>query len=145
MGKSEKFVIKLIPEAPVIAEAYYMIGNMFKVDENNDGWKEVTEKGKFTHSDQDVYVDSKFTLIFTTTEANQYWKIIPIDNINSGNLGNMPGDVGVVIDGDDAMSGNLINKDCKAGKIADPGMYRITLDMMEYTYEIKKIMPEYFW
>ncbi|HBO07725.1 MULTISPECIES: DUF5115 domain-containing protein [Bacteroides] len=144
MGKSEKFVIKLIPEAPVIAEAYYMIGNMFKVDENNDGWKEVTEKGKFTHSDQDVYVDSKFTLIFTTTEANQYWKIIPIDNINSGNLGNMPGDVGVVIDGDDAMSGNLINKDCKAGKIADPGMYRITLDMMEYTYEIKKIMPEYF-
>lgn len=63
MGKSEKFVIKLTPKAPVIAEAYYMIGNMFKVDDDNDGWKEVTEKGKFTHSDKDVYEDSKFTLI----------------------------------------------------------------------------------
>ena len=144
MGKSEKFVIKLTPKAPVIAEAYYMIGNMFKVDDDNDGWKEVTEKGKFTHSDKDVYEDSKFTLIFTTTATDQYWKIIPVDNINSGNLGNMPGDVGVITDGDDAMNGKLINANCKAGKIAEPGMYRITLDMMEYTYEIKKIIPEYF-
>lgn len=56
----------------------------------------------------------------------------------------MPGDVGVITDGDDAMNGKLINENCKAGKIAEPGMYRITLDMMEYTYEIKKIIPEYF-
>ncbi len=144
MGKSEKIVIKLTPKAPVIADAYYMIGNMFKVDANNNGWQAVTEKGKFIHSGKDVYEDSKFTLSFTTTEADQYWKIIPIDNINSGNLGNMPGDVGVAVDGDDAMNGNLINEGCKAGRIAEPGMYRITLDMMEYTYEIKKIVPEYF-
>lgn len=144
MGKSGKIVVKLTPKAPVIAEAYYMIGNMFKEGTDNNGWKKVTEKGKFTHSDKDVYDDSKFALVFTTTEANQYWKIIPIDNIGSGNLGNMPGDVGVAVDGDEAMSGNLINEGCKAGKIAEPGMYRITLDMMEYTYEIKKIIPEYF-
>lgn len=144
MGKSGKIVVKLTPKAPVIAEAYYMIGNMFKEGTDNDGWKKVTEKGKFTHSDKDVYDDSKFVLVFTTTEANQYWKIIPIDNIGSGNLGNMPGDVGVAVDGDEAMSGNLINEGCKAGKIVEPGMYRITLDMMEYTYEIKKIIPEYF-
>lgn len=144
MGKSGKIVVKLTPKAQVIAEAYYMIGNMFKEGTDNNGWKKVTEKGKFTHSDKDVYDDSKFVLNFTTTEANQYWKIIPIDNIGSGNLGNMPGDVGVAVDGDEAMSGNLINEGCKAGKIAEPGMYRITLDMMEYTYEIKKIIPEYF-
>lgn len=144
MGKSGKIVVKLTPKAPVIAEAYYMIGNMFNEGADNDGWKKVTDKGKFTHSDRDVYEDSKFTLVFTTTDANQYWKIIPVDNVDSGNLGNMPGDVGVVTDGDEAMSGKLVNEGCKAGKIAEAGMYRITLDMMEYTYEIKKIIPEYF-
>lgn len=134
--------IKATPEAPFISNAYYLVGDMA-------GWDSKSMM-KFVHSDKDVYEDPVFTLMFTTTKANQYWKIIPQENVDAeadGVEGGFwqKGVVGVAVDGDDSMSGTLINGDgVNAGKIAQPGMYSLTLNMMDYTYTIKEIVPEYY-
>ena len=133
------------PKAPFIDKAYYLVGNMTDWQLNNNF--------KFTHTDADVYEDPVFTLMFTTTADNQCWKIIPQGNVDAGNIWaveNAPkGVVGVETDGDDAMSGNLLTttsegKKANAGKIAKAGMYQMTINMMDYTYTIKEISPEYY-
>lgn len=130
--------VKITLSAPVISSAYYLVGDMFGED-----W--AANAQIFNHSDKDVYEDPVFTLIFTTTADNQYWKIIPQENIDTeGGFWNDPGVVGVIEDGDDSMEGTLINQGAKAGKIAKAGMYSITLNMMDYSYTIKEIIPEYY-
>lgn len=52
----EPIAIKATPEAPHIASKYYMVGDMFKVDDVNNGWNAATMKA-FNHSDKDVYED----------------------------------------------------------------------------------------
>ena len=145
MATSAKFQVKAIPEAPFIDAAYYLVGDLTE-------WK-LDTKLKFTHSDVDVYEDPVFTLMFTTTKDNQCWKIIPQGNVDAGNIWaveNAPkGVVGIEQDGDNAMSGKLLTTNSKgnkagAGKIAKAGMYQMTINMMDYTYTIKQIAPEYY-
>ncbi|WP_251623514.1 Outer membrane protein SusF domain-containing protein [Odoribacter lunatus] len=135
---SANIEVKVTPSAPVISSAYYLVGDMF-------GEWDAEHMQKFNHSDQDVYEDPVFTLIFTTTADEQYWKIIPQDNVDAENgFWANPGVVGVVMNGDDSMEGSLVNNDAGAGMIAKAGMYSITLNMMDYTYTIKEIVPEYY-
>lgn len=145
MATSAKFQVKAIPEAPFIDAAYYLVGDLTE-------WKLDTNL-KFAHSDADVYEDPVFTLMFTTTKDNQCWKIIPQGNVDAGNIWaveNAPkGVVGIEQDGDNAMSGKLCTstsdgKKAGAGKIAKAGMYQMTINMMDYTYTIKQIAPEYY-
>lgn len=145
MATSAKFQVKAIPEAPFIDAAYYLVGDLTE-------WKLDTNL-KFAHSDADVYEDPVFTLMFTTTKDNQCWKIIPQGNVDAGNIWaveNAPkGVVGIEQDGDNAMSGKLLTTNSKgnkagAGKIAKAGMYQMTINMMDYTYTIKQIAPEYY-
>ena len=145
MATSAKFQVKAIPEAPFIDAAYYLVGDM-------TDWKLDTNL-KFAHSDVDVYEDPVFTLMFTTTKDGQNWKIIPQGNVDTGNIWaveNAPkGVVGIEQDGDNAMSGKLLTTNSKgdkagAGKIAKAGMYQMTINMMDYTYTIKQIAPEYY-
>lgn len=145
MATSAKFQIKAIPEAPFIDAAYYLVGDLTE-------WK-LDTKLKFAHSDADVYEDPVFTLMFTTTKDDQCWKIIPQGNVDAGNIWaveNAPkGVVGIEQDGDNAMSGKLLTtnsegKKAGAGKIAKAGMYQMTINMMDYTYTIKQIAPEYY-
>ena len=145
MATSAKFQVKAIPEAPFIDAAYYLVGDL-------TGWGLDTNL-KFAHSDADVYEDPVFTLMFTTTKDNQCWKIIPQGNVDAGNIWaveNAPkGVVGIEQDGDNAMSGKLLTTNSKgnkagAGKIAKAGMYQMTINMMDYTYTIKQIAPEYY-
>ena len=145
MATSAKFQVKAIPEAPFIDAAYYLVGDLTE-------WKLDTNL-KFAHSDVDVYEDPVFTLMFTTTKDNQCWKIIPQGNVDAGNIWaveNAPkGVVGIEQDGDNAMSGKLLTTNSKgnkagAGKIAKAGMYQMTINMMDYTYTIKQIAPEYY-
>ena len=145
MATSAKFQVKAIPEAPFIDAAYYLVGDLTE-------WK-LDTKLKFAHSDVDVYEDPVFTLMFTTTKDNQCWKIIPQGNVDAGNIWaveNAPkGVVGIEQDGDNAMSGKLLTTNSKgnkagAGKIAKAGMYQMTINMMDYTYTIKQIAPEYY-
>ena len=145
MATSENFQVKAIPEAPFIDAAYYLVGNMTE-------WG-LDTKLKFAHSEADVYEDPVFTLMFTTTKDDQCWKIIPQGNVDKGNIWaveNAPeGVVGIEVDGDKAMSGKLLTTNSEgnkagAGKIAKAGMYQMTIIMMDYTYTIKQIAPEYY-
>ena len=140
-----KINLVMTPKAPFIDTNYYLVGQM-------TDWKLNTNL-KFAHSDADVYEDPVFTIMFTTTDDNQYWKIIPQGNVDTGNIWaveNAPkGVVGVETDGDDAMSGSLLTttskgKKANAGKIAKAGIYQMTINMMDYTYTIKQIAPEYY-
>ena len=140
-----KINLVMTPKAPFIDTNYYLVGQM-------TDWS-LNTKFKFTHSDADVYEDPVFTIMFTTTDDNQYWKIIPQGNVDAGNIwaveNNPKGVVGVEKDGDDAMSGTLLTTTSKgekanAGKIAKAGIYQMTINMMDYTYSIKQIAPEYY-
>ena len=140
-----KINLVMTPKAPFIDSNYYLVGQM-------TDWS-LDTKFKFTHSDADVYEDPVFTIMFTTTDDNQYWKIIPQGNVDAGNIwaveNNPKGVVGVEKDGDDAMSGTLLTTTSKgekanAGKIAKAGTYQMTINMMDYTYSIKQIAPEYY-
>lgn len=136
MATSETFQVKAIPEAPVIEEGYYLVGDMFTTDDVNGWTKEVAKA--FNHSDKDVYEDPVFTVSFETTKADQYWKIIPKKNIDADDLW-APGVVGPKVDGDDSMTGALTNGDAKAGKIAKAGKYKLTINMMDYSYTIEEV------
>ena len=141
MATSETFQVKAIPEAPVIEEGYYLVGDMFTTDDVN-GWTKGVAKA-FNHSDKDVYEDPVFTVSFETTKADQYWKIIPKKNIDADDLW-ADGVVGPKIDGDDSMTGSLTNVDAKAGKIAKAGKYKLTINMMDYSYTIEEVKYDPF-
>lgn len=136
MATSEKFQVKAVPVAPVIEEGYYLVGDMFTT-KAHDGWTKEAAKA-FNHSDKDVYEDPVFTVSFETTKADQYWKIIPKKNIDSGDIW-AAGVVGPKVDGDDSMTGALTNGDAKAGKIAKAGKYKLTINMMDYSYTIEEV------
>ncbi len=139
-----KFNLEMTPKAPFIDSGYYMVGLM-------TDW-ELSPDFKFTHSGKDVYEDPVFTLVFTTKDDDQYWKIIPQGNVDTGNIWAVENDpkgvVGVEKDGDDAMSGTLLTttskgKKANAGKIAKAGTYKMTINMMDYTYSIEQIADYY--
>ena len=136
MATSEKFQVKAIPEAPFIDNGYYLVGDMFTTDDVN-GWTKGVAKA-FNHSEKDVYDDPIFTVSFETTKADQYWKIIPKKNIDADDLW-APGVVGPKVDGDDSMTGALTNGEAKAGKIAKAGKYKLTINMMDYSYTIEEV------
>ena len=142
MATSETFQVKAIPEAPVIEEGYYLVGDMFFKTKDQNGWTKEDAKA-FKHSDKDVYDDPVFTITFETTKADQYWKIIPKKNIDADKLW-AAGVVGPKVDGDASMTGALTNGDAKAGKIAKAGKYKLTINMMDYTYTIEEVKYDPF-
>ncbi len=142
MASSETFQVKAIPVAPVIDEGYYLVGDMCKTEEVENGWSIEAAKA-FKHSDRDVYDDPIFTLTFETKEANQYWKIIPKKNIDAGTLW-ADGVVGPKVDGNESMTGLLTSDGPGAGKIAEPGKYKLTLNMMDYSYTIEPVNYDQF-
>lgn len=140
MATSATFQVKAIPEAPVIEEGYYLVGDMFTTIEGEteiSGWTKESAKA-FKHSDKDVYEDPIFTISFETKKPDQYWKIIPKKNIDSGDIW-AAGVVGPKVDGDDSMTGLLTNGDAKAGKIAKAGKYKLTINMMDYSYTLEEV------
>lgn len=138
-----KINLVMTPKAPFIDAAYYLVGDMFTTDDVN-GWNTTSDKQKFKHSDKDVYEDPIFTITFETTKADQYWKIIPKANVDAGNTdASAAGVVGPKVDGEDSMTGSLTNGDAKAGKIAKAGKYKLTIDMMDYSYTIEEA-PELY-
>lgn len=120
---------------PNISSAYYLVGDML-------GW-DANSMIKFTHSDNNVYDDPVFKISFVTTADNQYWKIIPQENVD-GDFWANPGVVGPSVDGDESMSGSLVNEGCGAGKIPTAGKYIMTINMMDYTYTIEAAPTELY-
>ena len=139
-----KINLVMTPKAPFIDAAYYLVGDMFTTDDVN-GWNTISDKQKFKHSDKDVYEDPIFTITFETTKADQYWKIIPKVNVDAGNTdASAAGVVGPKVDGEDSMTDSLTNVDAKAGKIAKAGKYKLTLNMMDYTYTFEEVKYDPF-
>lgn len=139
-----KINLVMTPKAPFIDAAYYLVGDMFTTDDVN-GWNTISDKQKFKHSDKDVYEDPIFTITFETTKADQYWKIIPKVNVDAGNTdASAAGVVGPKVDGEDSMTDSLTNVDAKAGKIANAGKYKLTLNMMDYTYTFEEVKYDPF-
>jgi len=120
-------------DAPFISTGYYLIGDM-------NGWNG-DNMYAFNHSDANVYDDPVFTLVFTTEADGQYWKIIPQSNVDAGNVWNdgIEGVVGVEVDGDTSLEGLLTTTSAQAGKIEKAGMYKMTLNMMDYTYKLEEL------
>jgi starch-binding outer membrane protein SusE/F len=139
--RSDTIDVKVSLKAPFIDSKYYLIGNMCNWDSS--------KMLAFSHSATNVYDDPVFTVVFETTSADNYWKIIPQNVADTGNVWSdqttEKGVVGVTIDGDTSMSGTLVaGTAAKAGKIATPGTYKMTINMMDYTYTIEAFSP-YLW
>lgn len=126
--------------APFIDEAYWLVGDFA-------GWNKDSAL-KFDHvGDGNVYDNPEFQIVFKTTDANQYWKIIPQTNYDGDFWANgETGVVGVVNDGDSSFEGNLTTNNPGAGKLEEASIYRLTINMMEYTYKLEKLnFQEYFY
>ena len=125
--------VKALPDAPFIDTGYWLTGDFA-------GWNKEGALA-FTHvGGGDVYDNPEFQITFTTTADNQYWKIIPQGNYdNDFWAGGEKGVVGTVVDGDTSMEGNLVTDNPQAGKIEQAGIYRMTINMMNYTYKIEKL------
>jgi len=140
-----KINLVMTPKAPFIDAAYYLVGDMFTTEDGVNGWNTISDKQTFKHSDKDVCEDPIFTITFETTKADQYWKIIPKANVDAGNTdASAAGVVGPKVDGEDSMTGSLTNGDAKAGKIAKAGKYKLTLNMMDYTYTFEEVKYDPF-
>ena len=130
---SAEFTINVIPVAPFIDEAYYLVGDMC-------GWDAATAV-MFNHSDRDVYDDPVFTLMIdvpdTDGNGGDYWKIIPKTNFDGDFWG--AGVLGTAIDGDPATEGHLVTDNPQAGKIETTGLHKISINMMDYTYSIMQV------
>lgn len=131
-----KVKVVVTPKAPFIDAGYYLVGDMLNVGKVS-GWSAEGMKA-FSHSGSDVYDDPIFTVTFSTSADNQYWKIIPKKNADAGNIW-ADGVVGTKVDGDDSMTGELTNEGAQAGKIAKAGKYKMTINMMDYTYSIEEM------
>lgn len=129
---------------PDISENYYLVGDMFTVGDEINGWSTDGMK-KFNHSDINIYDDPVFTVQFEVTAANQYWKIIPQSNIDNDDFWANPGVVGVSVDGDASLSGFLVSENANAGKIEEPGVYTMTINMMDGTYNLVKAPNELYY
>lgn len=132
------------PEAPFISSGYYIVGNM-------TDWFKGTPIS-FSHSDADVYDDPVFTVTFSAP-ADCYWKIVPQSNVDRGDLEyiGVDGIIGVAQNGDDAMSGTLTTTSNStddggpgAGRILNAGFYRMTINMLDYTYTIEEVAATYY-
>lgn len=131
--------------APFIDTAYYLVGDMFKIDDTNNGWNKTCAK-EFTHvGTGNVYDNPTFTITFSTTADNQCWKIIP-KTIYDGKFWNegTTGVVGTVTDGDVNTTGNLTVTKPESGKIAKKGKYIMTINMMDYSYTITEAPSELY-
>ena len=128
-----KSTIGVTLSAPFIDSGYWLTGDMA-------GWNKEGALA-FTHQgDGDVYDYPEFQIVFSTTADNQYWKIIPQGNYdNDFWAGGEKGVVGIAVDGDTSMEGTLTTDNPGAGKIEQAGMYRMTINMMDYTYKIEKM------
>ena len=126
-------------KAPYISNAYYLIGDMLAW--SKEGAKAFTQKGT-----GDVYDNPEFEVVFTVTATEEktndwYWKIVPATNYDGENFWyeGEDGIVGVAVDGDDSFEGELVTTKPQAGKVVNPGIYKMTINMMQYTYKIEEL------
>ena len=127
--------VSVTPVGMIIETEYYLIGNLNSWDITN------LDAYKFSHSGKDVYEDPIFTILVPSMlndEGNGYFKIVPKSTKEAATwdgtviLGNPT-------DGNTELTGDLISENGQAMRVTESGWVKITLNMMEYTYEIEII------
>lgn len=122
--------ITVTPVGPIIEEEYFLIGDM-------NGWSLGNlDAFKFSHSGGDVYENPVFTILVNLETAPTYWKIVPKSANETGDWDAVLGNA--LMDGNPELTGELKVKG-DAMKIEQAGWVKITLNMMEYTYEVELI------
>lgn len=135
---SKNVAIKITPKAPFIDSGYYLTGDFA-------GWNKEGALA-FTHiGSGDVYDNPEFQIMFTATADNQYWKIISKTNYDNDFWAEgETGVVGTKVDGDTSAEGLLTTDHPQAGKIEKAGIYMLTINMMEYSFTIKAVAPQFY-
>lgn len=128
--------VTLIPEAPYIAQNYYIVGG-------TKDWNDSKEQ-KFSHSDLDVYDDPIFTIVIDGNPDGDTWFAIG-DDAGVEAIGNGVWDqlLGVVGGESKSESGSLDyrynmgadNSFC----VSNAKKIKVTIDMMEYTFQVSKV------
>ncbi len=132
---SENFVVKAKPVAPVIEEAYYYIGAA-----NN--WDATSKAYKLTNGGGDVYDDPVFSVVIPAPQGDNWFKIVPASAYTLDDFWNCPSFIGAATNGETASKGTFVqgknDKDVFAWNITDANAkyYKITIDMMNRTYEV---------
>jgi len=135
---TKNVAISITPIAPFIDNGYYLTGDFA-------GWNKEGALA-FTHiGSGDVYDNPEFQIMFTATADNQYWKIISKTNYDNDFWAEgTTGVVGTKVDGDTSTEGLLTTEKPQAGKIEKAGIYMLTINMMEYSYTIKPVAPQFY-
>ena len=140
--KASPFSLKVKLEAPQISQHYYIIGAP-------SAWDPAETSLMFNHSGKDVYDDPIFTIVFPVKDGETWFAI-------SDDIAVEKNDWSYVFgcaegNGNNGMEGKLARRsnlsDDGSWKIVvdgDAAFVRVTLNMMDYTYTIKKIVPEYY-
>ena len=140
--------LNLIPEAPQIAQNYYIVGG-------TQDWAESAKNKsqQFQHSDKDVYEDPIFTIVIDAAEGDTWFAIgddaaceaIANDNDWSKLLGTTAGN------GMNDLTGTLdfrynLSDDGSLMVPAGCKRLKITLNMMDYTFKIEglNIADDYY-
>jgi len=132
--------VKLIPEAPYIAQSYYVVGGALD-------WagSAASKEQKFNHSDADVYDDPIFTIVIDAAEGDSWFAIgdeAALDAItNDGDWSKL---FGIVGGENKATSGQLdyrynLGADNSFCVEAGAKKIKITIDMMEQTFVVTPV------
>ncbi len=130
--------LTLIPEAPYIAPAYYIIGGP------ND-WQAsaINRTIKFNHSSEDVYVDPIFTVVFDAAAGDTWFAIgddQACDAIEAGDWNQLYGIVGGE---SEAKEGKIARRSELGGEnsfcVKGAKKIRVTIDMMEQTFKVEAV------
>lgn len=133
-----KVDLTLIPEAPYIAPAYYIIGGP------ND-WQAsaINRTIKFNHSSEDVYVDPIFTVVFDAAAGDTWFAIgddQACDAIEAGDWNQLYGIVGGE---SEAKEGKIARRSELGGEnsfcVKGAKKIRVTIDMMEQTFKVEAV------
>lgn len=125
--------VAITPVAPVIESAYYVIGDL-------NGWDFASlDSYKFTHSGKDVYEDPIFTITVEMPMPAEgpfsgNFKIVPESSKVAGSWDGVLGNTKE--DGNSDAEGTLVVGG-GAMAVTEPGFVKITLNMMDYSYQIE--------
>lgn len=128
-----------------ISDAYYFLGNATTWTPGD------ATPYKFNRNEEvSPYDDPIFTYNFQVSQdvidANGggcYWKIAPKEAVENNNW---DGVVGTEVDGDDSLEGFLVQNNPQAGKLTQAGLYKLTINMEEMTYNFEQLSePEFLY
>lgn len=143
LASSEPFKVTVIPNAPIIEEAYYLVGTM-------NGWDTGNTDYKLTYSGDDRYANPNFsiTLDIADTPEDIFFKVCPESAIGTGD--DAWGKMITAIDGDDTeeLTGNygIAGGAFKVTAAAQAGFkkLKINFNMMTGEYSITPVKFDEF-